>query len=162
MILILDCLFWGTLAPPMAIMAWLLTRALLDSGCLAASPETRLKVTTPWDILIHAYVSMHSIRIVDADGEHGIFLPGLNELRGALLMNHRSWGDFVVDPAQGASAVVARLAAVAVTLLGGLTGLLSQRIIMIRRGKTSRQQLMAMCAQHKVVAGGPQHTHSPQ
>ena len=52
------------------------------------------------------------------------------------------------SPAQSASTVVARLAAVAVTLFAGLIGLASRKVIMIRRGKTSRQQMMALCKQH--------------
>ena len=45
--------------------------------------------------------------------------------------------------------MVARLAAVAVTLLAGATGLLCRKVVMIRRNKTTRLQLMAMCAKHK-------------
>jgi len=146
-LLLLDCLFWGVVAPPLAWLIFPLLR-LIAVAC-PPSPTFGIKVHTPWDMLLHGYLSMHSIRMIDADGEDGLFVPNVAEIKGAYLMNHRSWGDFVVDPAQAAATVVARLAAVAVTLLAGATGLLCRKVVMIRRGKTSRQQLMAMCAKHK-------------
>jgi len=146
-LLILDCLFWGLIAPLLNIPLWIVLR--LASLCCSIDPETRLRVATPWDVILNAWNIIHGIRMLDADGEHGLIVPNVADMRGALIMNHRTWSDFVVDPAQGAATVVARTAAVAVTLLGGVTGLLSRRVIMIQRGKTSRQQLMALCAKHE-------------
>lgn len=52
------------------------------------------------------------------------------------------------SPAQSDAAVVARVAAVVVALLAGVVGLLSKKIIVINRGKTTRYELMAKCEKH--------------
>jgi hypothetical protein len=63
-------------------------------------------------------------------------------------MNHRSWGDFVVDPYQAHSAVIGRFAAFVAMGFAGVLGTLSDRAIIIHRGKTSRKALQTMCARH--------------
>ena len=71
-LLLLDCLFWGVVAPPLAWLIFPLLR-LIAAAC-PPSPTFGIKVHTPWDMLLHGYLSMHSIRIIDADGEHGLFV----------------------------------------------------------------------------------------
>lgn len=97
----------------------------------------------------HRYLHGHRVRIVDEDPAcNGLLVPGIESFKGAVLMNHRSWGDFVVDPYQAHSAVIGRFAAFVAMGLAGILGMLSDRAIIIRRGKTSRQALQAMCARH--------------
>ena len=95
------------------------------------------------------YLRAHGIRVVDEDPvKSTILIPGIESFRGAVLMNHRSWGDFGVDPYQGHCACVGRLEAFLAMGLAGMLGLLSNRAIIIQRGKTSRGVLRAMCAKH--------------
>ena len=49
-------------------------------------------------------VGDHDMRVVDraqhGDGVaelDGVLVPDVGELNGAFLMNHRSWGDFVIE-----------------------------------------------------------------
>ena len=95
LILIVDMLFWGLVMPPIAVVMWLPLR-LIARTC-PPSPEFFLKVETPWDILLHAWIRAHGLRIVDEDGSTGLFVPGVASLTGAFLMNHRSFGDFVIE-----------------------------------------------------------------
>ena len=54
LILIVDMLFWGLVMPPIAVVMWLPLR-LIARTC-PPSPEFFLKVETPWDILLHAWI----------------------------------------------------------------------------------------------------------
>jgi hypothetical protein len=91
----------------------------------------------------------HGVSIVDEDRAcNGLLVPGIESFKGAVLMNHRSWGDFAVDPYQAHSAVIGRFAAFVAMGFAGILGVLSDRAIIIRRGKTSRKALQAMCARH--------------
>lgn len=90
-----DMLFWGLVAPLIALLVWL--PLLLLSRVRPPSSTFHLKVATPWNVVVHMYVMAHGLSIFDADGAAGIFLPGIAELRGAFLMNHRSWGDFALE-----------------------------------------------------------------
>ena len=95
LLLVLDMLFWGLIVAPLTVILWLPLQAI--ASVRPPSPNFALQVETPWDVLLHTYIIGHGLRIVDADGEHGLFLPGVAKLQGAFLMNHRSWGDFVVE-----------------------------------------------------------------
>lgn len=148
--LVLDQAFWGLPMPFVALFIWATSRAILA----LTGYEVPLWLVTPWDTLCCMYLRGHGVRILDADtgastgAADGLAIPGITSFRGVLLMNHRSWGDFVVDPYQGHCAVVARFAAVAVTCFAGVLGRLCSRVIMIERGKTSRAQLLDMCRSH--------------
>ena len=148
--LVLDQAFWGLPMPFVALFIWATSRAVLA----LTGYEVPLWLVTPWDTLCCMYLRGHGVRILDADtgastgAADGLAIPGITSFRGVLLMNHRSWGDFVVDPYQGHCAVVARFAAVAVTCFAGVLGRLCSRVIMIERGKTSRAQLLDMCRSH--------------
>lgn len=97
--------------------------------------------------------------MVDCDADvPGIVMPEASFFRGAVLVNHRSWADFIIDPAQAHCAVVARAAAVAICVLGSLIGLASDRIIVILRGKTSRVELMRKCAAYERFIMYPEGT----
>mmetsp|Transcript_33473 Transcript_33473/g.70435 ORF Transcript_33473/g.70435 Transcript_33473/m.70435 type:complete len:269 (+) Transcript_33473:175-981(+) len=145
-ILILDQLFWSIPMPFVATVVWASARAIYF--CLGKQVPAWLH--TPWDCLCLMYLRGHGIRIIDTDGDgaNTLLVPGIMEFRGAVLANHRSWGDFVMDPYQTHCAVVARIAAVVACLGGGLLGLLCDRIIVINRGRTSRDALKAKCARH--------------
>ncbi|KAL1528817.1 hypothetical protein AB1Y20_010140 [Prymnesium parvum] len=161
-LVVVHMLFLGTIGPLFACAAWL--PLLLVAKVCPPSDTFYLKVRTPWDVFVHAYVVLHGIRVFDADGGHGVFVPDVANFKGAFMMNHRSWGDFAIDPAQSDASVVARTAAVAVGLLAGLMGLLSKKVIMINRGTTSRLELMAMCAKHQrylIYPEGTRRAHLP-
>mmetsp|Transcript_8982 Transcript_8982/g.25078 ORF Transcript_8982/g.25078 Transcript_8982/m.25078 type:complete len:284 (-) Transcript_8982:647-1498(-) len=91
----------------------------------------------------------HGIYIIDEEpGKDGMLIPDIESFKGAVLANHRSWGDFVVDPYQGHSAVIGRFAAFVAMGFAGLLAVLSDRAIIIRRGKTTRKMLQAKCARY--------------
>jgi len=144
LIVLLDCSFWGLLGPFLAVLSWF-PFYLVNIFC-PPSPEFFLRVKTPWDAMLFMYTVIHGVRVIDADGKHGVLIPGVSKMKGAFLANHRSWGDFIADPAMAAAVPVARTAAVCVTCLAGLFGVLLGGIIMIQRGKTDRQELKAKCA----------------
>ena len=86
--------------------------------------------------------------MVDADGADTLLIPNVAAERGAILSNHRSFGDFAFDPCQAHAPVMSRYAAIAATGLSGLLGILSNRIIAIHRGVDTREAIQAKCARH--------------
>jgi len=150
---VVDTLFWTF---PMAAVGFVLWCGYR----LGRGAEPGMK--TPWDFTVFLYLRFHGVQVVDselASGDTGsprpprpaaadLIIPGIDSFRGAVLMNHRSWGDFTIDPYQAQCAVIARLAAALAVGLMGLLGLVSNKLIVIRRGKTSRQALAAQTSQH--------------
>lgn len=75
-------------------------KLLAICGVSTSSLPTWLE--TPWDMLTAWGGIWYGFTIVDADGPAASTLipPGMLEKRGAVLANHRSFGDFFVDPLQ--------------------------------------------------------------
>lgn len=153
-VLVLDILLWVIVMPITAAAVWPVLRLGL---CLTRQP-TPVWLDTPWELLQSWYLVFHGIKIVDADGANTWRLPDVRSLEGCILMNHRSWGDFVIDPAMAFAPVIARTAAVVATMAAGGLGLACRKIIMISRGKTSRQQLKERCANLKRYMFYPEGT----
>ncbi len=145
---VLDTLLWFFVLVPPFLVLWVVVR--LGFGLARAPPPPWAR--TPLDFVIRVYLLAHRVRVIDADGANAagaLHVPGVDALRGALLMNHRSWGDFAFDVYQGRCSNVTRFAAFLVTGLGGVVALLSGRTIIYYRGSTTRQQLQAKCASHE-------------
>mmetsp|Transcript_14753 Transcript_14753/g.48240 ORF Transcript_14753/g.48240 Transcript_14753/m.48240 type:complete len:294 (+) Transcript_14753:49-930(+) len=161
-ILILDQVFWSILMPPVALTAWtvmkLCTFLCVQAGLIS---ETPCWLDTPFDLLAYWYLLAHGVHVRDEAPAGGIavpspiLLPGIQSFRGAVLMNHRSFGDFVIDPMQANAAVVSRGAAAAAMLLAGALGVATRRVILIFRHPgpcnqpTSREELQRMCRSHQ-------------
>lgn len=153
-ILVIDLLFWGIPMPLVTLLVWCACRLALKLTC----QPFPVWLDTPWETLLSWYLVFHGVKIVDADGANTWRLPDVQSIEGCVLMNHRSWGDFVIDPTMAFAPVVARFAAVAATLIAGLVGCLSGKVVMIYRGKTSRQQLKERCAKLKRYMFYPEGT----
>mmetsp|Transcript_47752 Transcript_47752/g.159167 ORF Transcript_47752/g.159167 Transcript_47752/m.159167 type:complete len:317 (-) Transcript_47752:137-1087(-) len=155
--LALASLWWGLPAPLVCTAIWLLLRPLASASLAAGASEAIPPwLSDPWGLCAHAFCRVHGIRIYDAaDAPPRLLLPGVLHFRGAVLMNHRSWGDFAVDPAQAHAVVIARTAAVAATMLSGLLGVCAGRVLAISRSdtpcwaKTAREDLARRCRSHK-------------
>eukprot|EP00967_Tisochrysis_lutea_P041507 scaffold49878_cov40-Tisochrysis_lutea.AAC.6 len=160
LVLVVDQLFWSIVAPPAALFGWvplrLCSTLLVHAALLHESPAW---LETPFDTLSYWYLLVHGVRVCEEGASGGvvestILVPGIRTFRGAVLMNHRSWGDFVIDPMQASASVVARGAATAAMLLAGLLGIVTKRVIVIFRrdgpccAATSREELQRMC-RHK-------------
>ena len=147
-LLLLDILIWGILIVLPGCALWFGVRACLL--CTRAGPPSWLD--TPWDMLVSLYASAHRVQVVNADGTSGVVIPGIDSIRGAMLMNHRSFGDFGFDVYQARCSTVSRWSAIAVTGLFGVLGLACGKVIAVSRGpfprKTTRQELQQMCARH--------------
>ena len=141
-VLLFDVLLWVILMPIVCAAVWCVGRLAL----LVAGKPRPIFLDTPWETLQSWFLVFHGIRVVDADGAHTWRLPNVEAIEGAVLTNHRSWGDFVFDPAMAFAPVVARTAAVAATLVAGVIGLACGKVVMINRGKTSRAELRDRCA----------------
>jgi len=140
LILIPVCLLWFLVLPPIAMVLWLALRLVII--CLRLDDaKVPHWLDTPWDMLTTCAAAFFCVRVHDCDGQHSLLLPGIRSMRCAVLANHRSFGDFFVDPAMAHCAVMARIAAVAVACNAGIVGLLWSRVIMINRGKDSRQAI---------------------
>ena len=123
-------LFWFLVVPVLSVLLWVVLYPTWRL-CTADVPSW---LDSPWDIQSALAVTFFCVRVNDCDGLHTILLPGIREMRCAVLMNHRSFGDFFVDPHAGHCAIVARTMAVVATMLAGLLGLVCNRIIVFRRG----------------------------
>lgn len=98
-ILILDQVFWSILMPPVALTAWtvmkLCTFLCVQAGLIS---ETPCWLDTPFDLLAYWYLLAHGVHVRDEAPAGGIavpspiLLPGIQSFRGAVLMNHRSFG----------------------------------------------------------------------
>lgn len=192
LVLIIDQLFWSVPMPPVTVLSWCVLRPFADACVLLRLCERTPDVLeSPWELLMHAYLFAHGVTIWDEPGSScsggGDFcsagasptsnsaagaaqgsefaLPGIAAYRGAVLMNHRSWGDFCIDQAQSRATVVARGAAVGAALFTGLLGLASRRLIPIFRSRgpcgiepTTREELMRLCAKHERYCLYPEGT----
>jgi hypothetical protein len=157
-VLILDQLVWSIAMPPVALLAWTMMRLCsslgVQAGLLGKSP---CWLDTPFDLLAYWYLMAHGVHVYDEAPAGGmaapshILLPGIQSFRGAVLMNHRSFGDFVIDPMQANASVVSRGAAAGAMLLAGLLGVATRRVILIFRHPgpcnkpTTREELQSMC-----------------
>lgn len=148
---------WFIVMPVIAVVVCAVGRALLRS-CRMSDSEMPYWLDTPWDMLTNMAAQFWGVRIRDCDGQHSLLLPGIRKMRCVILVNHRSWGDFFIDPAMGHCAVVSRLAAVLATCIAGFVGLWCRRVIIFHRGKDSRQELSAKCEAHERYLFYPEGT----
>lgn len=118
-VLIMDVLLWVLVMPLISLPAWCVMRL----GVRLACQPVPVFLDTPWELLQSWYLLFHGIKVVDADGANTWRLPDVRNIEGCILTNHRSWGDFVIDPAMAFAPTVARTAAVAATMLAGVIGL---------------------------------------
>ena len=158
-VLIMDVLLWVLVMPPIVVVAWCAMRlGVCVCDLVFVMKPVPVFLDTPWELLQSWYLIFHGVKVVDADGANTWRLPDVRNIEGCLLTNHRSWGDFVIDPAMAFAPVVARTAAVAATMLAGVVGLTCGKVVMINRGKTSRQQLKERCATLKRYMFYPEGT----
>lgn len=157
LILIPAMLVWFILMPPIAVLLWLVVRAVVSVTRLDEA-DLPYWLETPWDILTNASSAFFCVKVQDCDGQHTLLLPGIRTMRCAVMANHRSWGDFFVDPAMAHCAVMARIAAVAVTCIAGAVGLAFDRVIMINRSKDSRQTIFDKVERHERYLFYPEGT----
>ena len=143
-VLVLDMLLWAYIIPLFAALFWLPFAAYHS---LLSSPRP-LWLSDPWEVTLRWFVAFHGLTVVDADGADTLLIPNVAAERGAILSNHRSFGDFAFDPCQAHAPVMSRYAAIAATGLSGLLGILSNRIIAIHRGVDTREAIQAKCARH--------------
>mmetsp|Transcript_4541 Transcript_4541/g.9871 ORF Transcript_4541/g.9871 Transcript_4541/m.9871 type:complete len:278 (-) Transcript_4541:261-1094(-) len=152
-----EWLLWGILMPCVALLAWSGARIILL--CMPRHEALPVWMDTPWDLLLYMFICIHDVRMVDCEhAASGLVIPEAQNFSGAVLANHRSWADFIIDPYQAHCAVVARVAAVAVCLLSSIVGFACNRIIVIVRGKTSRQELMRKTSLHSRFIVYPEGT----
>lgn len=89
-------------------------------------------------------------------------LPPLEDAGGVTyLCNHRSMADCYVDIWQCDATVVIRQLAAVSSLLGTLAGLVSNKLLIINRGKTNRVQLAERSAKHPRLLLYPEGTRRP-
>ena len=138
---------WFVIMPAAALLVWPFGRVLI--ACTRIDMHVPYWMETPWDLLVGIASWCFCVRIQDADGQHSLLLPGVRSMRCAVLANHRSWGDFFIDPAMSNCAVMARIFAVAATCVAGLIGLACGKIIVINRGKDSRITILAKAEKHE-------------
>ena len=155
-LLIIDVLLWVAVMPLIVVPVWCVMRLCVRLAC----QPVPVFLDTPWELLQSWYLVFHCIKVVDADGANTWRLPDVRNIEGCVLTNHRSWGDFVIDPAMAFAPVVARTTAVVATMLAGAVGLACGKVVMINRGKTSRQQLKERCATLKRYMFYPEGTRS--
>jgi 1-acyl-sn-glycerol-3-phosphate acyltransferase len=156
-VLIVVLVLWFIILPPIAVVLWILARTVVF--CLRFDDaEVPYWLDTPWDMLTHGAVAFFCVRVQDCDGQHSVILPGIRNMRCAVMANHRSFGDFFVDPAMADCAVMARIAAVAVTCIAGCIGLAWNRIIMVNRGQDSRQMIFERSERHERYLFYPEGT----
>ena len=153
-ILILDVLLWVIVMPLVTLAVWCVCRPVLKLAC----QPVPVWLDTPWETLQSWYLVFHGVKVVDADGANTWRLPNVQNIEGCVMMNHRSWGDFVIDPTMAFAPVVARAAAIAATMFAGLIGLICGKVVMIFRGKTSRQQPREKCDKLKRYMVYPEGT----
>lgn len=67
--------------------------------------------------------------------------------RGFIISNHRSWGDFFVDPLISSSTIVSRHTATLAVLPGAILAMLANNLVSINRNK-SRQELFQLITQN--------------
>ena len=188
LLLLIDVAFFQIVAPFLVALAWLLARSWLAlANACGASLSCDPALDTPWDLLVYLYVLAHGVKVVEESGSYTITsssqnasllrdsesvipregslrIQNIRDFQGAILSNHRSWGDFAFDPMQAHATVVARFAAVALGGFTSLMGLASHRVITIFRGKTSRQELQRLCATHErylIYPEGTRRAHTP-
>jgi len=140
-VLIIDQLFWSVPMPWVALFLWLPLRpCYLLAARTGQVAQVPWWLDTPFDLLGYWYLVVHGVKIWDenpggpAAGPE-LLCPNIKAFRGAVLMNHRSWGDFVVDPVTGSSAVVARGTAVVAMLFSGVLSIATNRIIIMYRSR---------------------------
>ena len=115
--------------PPIIVAAWLVLRlGVCVCDLVFVMKPVPIFLDTPWELLQSWYLLFHGVKVVDADGANTWRLPDVRNIEGCVLTNHRSWGDFVFDPAMAFAPVVARTAAVAATMLAGLIGLMCGKV----------------------------------
>ena len=128
-LLIVDVLLWVLVLPPIIAAAWLVLRlGVCVCDLVFVVKPVPIFLDTPWELLQSWYLLFHGVKVVDADGANTWRLPDVRNIEGCVLTNHRSWGDFVFDPAMAFAPVVARTAAVAATMLAGLIGLMCGKV----------------------------------
>ena len=128
-LLVMDVLLWVLVLPPIIAAAWLVLRlGVCVCDLVFVMKPVPIFLDTPWELLQSWYLLFHGVKVVDADGANTWRLPDVRNIEGAVLTNHRSWGDFVFDPAMAFAPVVARTAAVAATMLAGLIGLMCGKV----------------------------------
>ena len=152
LLLVLDLLFFQLVTPLPVLFFWLACRAAYALAALVYPTPRPPSLDTPWDLSVYLHTLAHGVRIIDAEplpSDEPVRIPRITHFRGAVLANHRSWGDLAFDPMQAHASVVARFAGVAVGGITGFIGWASHRVIVIFRGRTSRQQLQAMCDSHE-------------
>ena len=169
-------LLWFVAMPPLLVPVWALIRVVYRCIGSKTGIELPFMLETPWDLLGWLSCFFFGVRIHDHDGQHTLLVPGIRTMRVAVLANHRSFGDFFVDPVMGHCAVVARLLAVVATLCAGVLGLACNRLsarppcttlaqragqsapcdlcahprrtVVINRGKEGRQSVSDKCEKH--------------
>ena len=112
-LVVLDMLFWCTVATWACAGYWALF--IYVPHKLTCRQLTQPHWNTPWQFFVHVYLKTKGVRVVDA--QHGnmetdLILPNVQEFKGAVLTNHRSFGDFAIDPHMCDCPIIARLAAV--------------------------------------------------
>jgi 1-acyl-sn-glycerol-3-phosphate acyltransferase len=140
-------IFFFNVLPLIAVFSWFVGRAIIRC-CNMPDKDLPEWLETPWDLLTNLAVRLFCLRVRDSDGQNSFLIPGIRTTRCAVLANHRSWGDFFIDPTMAHCPPVARRAAVAATGVSGLVGLLCNKVVMINRDKDSRQTIAAKCDKH--------------